>query len=78
MKLYGLPCVTGSSSESESQIIEIKFLNMFQKMATTVISVIQVLDSEYELVTRGSPYSFDVMNSPVTGHLGKMFIRPNW
>ena len=34
--------------------------------------------SEYEPVTRVRPYNFALMNSPVTGHLGKMIINPNW
>ena len=34
------------------------------------------LDLEYEPVTCGSPYNFTVMNSPVTGHLGKRIINP--
>ena len=33
--------------------------------------MVQVSDSENEPVTCGSPYNFIVLNSPVTGHLGK-------
>ena len=36
------------------------------------------LDLEDELVTRGMLYNFAVLNSPVTGHSGKMIINPNW
>ena len=39
--------------------------------------MVQSLDSEYEPVTRGSPYNFAVLNSPITGHLGKRIIIPN-
>ena len=47
-------------------------------MAQTLLSVVLILDSEDEPVTRGMPYNFAVLNSPVTGHLGKMLINPNW
>ena len=47
-------------------------------MEWNVLSVVQVLDSEDETVTHESPYNFAVLNSPVTGHLGKMIISPNW
>ena len=43
-----------------------------------VLSLVQILDSEDEPVTRGTPYNFNVLNSPVTGHLGKIIINPNW
>ena len=46
--------------------------------AQTVISVLIVLDPEDEIVICGSPYNVAVLNSPVTGHLGKMIISPNW
>ena len=42
----------------------------------TVILVVQISDSEDEPVTRGMPYNFAVLNSPVTGHLGKRIINP--
>ena len=32
-------------------------------------------DSEDEPVTRGMPYNFAILNSPVTGHLGKRIIN---
>ena len=35
-------------------------------------------NSEDETGTRDSPYNLSVMNSPVTVHLGKMIISPNW
>ena len=54
----------------------------FQKYVTkrvlTVLSVVQISDSEDEPVTCGMPYNFVVLNSPVTGHLGKRIINPNW
>ena len=31
----------------------------------------QVLDPEYETVTRGSLYNFAILNSPETSHLGE-------
>ena len=48
------------------------------EISQTLISMIQIFDSEDELVTRGMSYNFAVLNSPVTGHLGKMIINPNW
>ena len=44
----------------------------------TLISVVLISDSEDEPVTRGMPYNFAVLKSPVTGHLGKMIINPKW
>ena len=49
-----------------------------QKIAWTVISVVRISEPEDEPVTRGMPYNFTVLNSPVTGHLGQMIINPNW
>ena len=46
------------------------------KRAQTILSMVQVLDSEDEPVTCGSPYNFVVLNSPITGHLGKRIINP--
>ena len=43
-----------------------------------LISFIQILEPEDEPVTRGMPYNCTVLNSPVTGHLGKMIINSNW
>ena len=48
------------------------------EMARTLISVVRSSDSEDETVTRGRPYNFAVMKSPVTGHLGKRIINPKW
>ena len=31
-----------------------------------------------EPVTCGMPYNFTVLKSPVTSHIGKMIINPNW
>ena len=42
------------------------------------MSVVWISDSEDEPVIRGMPYNFTVLNSPVTGHLGKMIINPKW
>ena len=50
----------------------------FQEREQTLISVVQISDSEDEPVTRGMPYNFAVLNSPVTGHLGKRIINPKW
>ena len=44
----------------------------------TLISLVKFLDPEDETVTRDRPYNFAVLNSPVTGHLGKRIINPNW
>ena len=48
------------------------------KWAQILIFMVQVSDPEDETVTHVSPYKFIVLNSPVTGHLGKMIISPNW
>ena len=48
------------------------------KREQTLISVVRRSDSEDEPVTHGNPYNFAVLNNPVTGHLGKMIISPNW
>jgi len=48
------------------------------KMERTIISLVEVSDPEYETVTCGSLYNFTVLNSPITGHIGKMIISPNW
>ena len=50
----------------------------FTEKERTVNSVVHVSDPKDETVTRGSPYNFAVLNSLVTGHLGKMIISPNW
>ena len=33
--------------------------------------MVQILEPEDETVTRGKLYNFSILNSPVTGHLGK-------
>ena len=43
-----------------------------------LIFVIKFSYPEDETVTRGSLYNFAMLNSSETGHLGKMFISPNW
>ena len=50
----------------------------FPERARTVLSFFRISDSEDELVTRGMPYNFVVLNSLETGHRGKMTISPNW
>ena len=50
----------------------------FPERARTLVLVVQLSDSEDEPVTRGMPYNFTVLNSPVTGHLGKRIINPKW
>ena len=49
----------------------------FLERARTIISVVQISDSEDEPVTCGMPNNFIVLNSPVTGHLDKMIIKTN-
>ena len=46
--------------------------------AQTAISVVKVSKLDDEIVTRGSPYTFIMLNSPETCHLGKTLIIPNW
>ena len=48
------------------------------KRVQTEISVVQILEPEDEPVTHGIPYNFTILNSLVTGHLGKMIINSNW
>ena len=50
----------------------------FPEIARPVISLIQISEPEVEPVTRGMPYNCTVLNSPVTGHPGKMIINSNW
>ena len=50
----------------------------FIEIAWPVLSLFQISEPEDEPVTRGMPYTFTILNSPVTGHLGKMIINPNW
>jgi len=54
-----------------------EFLKIFQK-ERNLISFGPKVKPENEPVTRGMPYNFAVMNSPVTGHLGKRIINPKW
>ena len=42
----------------------------FLEREWTPLSLVQISDSEDEPMTRGMPYNFVVLNSPVTGHLG--------
>ena len=53
-------------------------LEDFLEREHTVIYMVQVSYPEEETMTRGSLYNFAVLNSPITGHLGKMIISPNW
>ena len=40
--------------------------------------MVLISEPEDETVTRGRLYNFDVLNSPVTGHLGKKIINTKW
>ena len=51
---------------------------VFPETAQTILSVVEVSDLGDETVTRGRPYNFVVLNSPVTGNLWKRIINPNW
>ena len=55
-----------------------EILEAFPKITRNILSVVQVLDLEDETVTRGILFNFGILNSPVTGHLGKMIISTNW
>ena len=44
----------------------------------TIISVVKILDPEGETMTRGTPYNFDLLNSPEISHLWKIRISLNW
>ena len=48
------------------------------EISRTVISMVRNSKPEDEPVTCGMPYNFTVLNSPVTCHLGKRIINPNW
>ena len=48
------------------------------KISRTLIFVVRISEPEDEPVTRGMPYNFIVLNSPVTGHLGKRIINTKW
>ena len=48
------------------------------EMAWTLNLLVGISDSEDEPVTRGMSYNFAVLNSPVTGQLGKRILNPNW
>ena len=54
------------------------FLWYIPKITRMLLSVVLISECEYEPVTCGMPYNFIVLNSLVTGHLGKMIISPNW
>ena len=41
-----------------------------------LLSLFLISNSEDEPVTHGMSYNFVVLNSPVTGHLGKRIINP--
>ena len=43
-----------------------------------VFSMVKVSYMYDQTVTRGSPYNFTILNSPITGHRGKRIINPNW
>ena len=48
------------------------------KMVRTLLSNVKVSDPKGEIVTRGSPYNFAILNNLETSHLGKTLISPNW
>ena len=50
----------------------------FLERERTLISMLKVSYLEDETVTCGIPYNFAMLNSPETGHLGKMLINTNW
>ena len=43
----------------------------------TMLVVVNVLDPNDEIRSRGGPYKFAIQNSPEIGHLGKTLISPN-
>ena len=47
------------------------------EMVQNLISMVQFSDPEYETVTCGSMYKFDMLNSLETSHLGKTIISSN-
>ena len=50
----------------------------FPKIEWNLLSIFLVSDLEDEPVTHENPYNFVVLNSPITGHLGKRIINPKW
>ena len=48
------------------------------KISQNLISMVLISELEDEPRTHGFSYNFTVLNSPVTGHLGKRIINPNW
>ena len=42
-----------------------------------LISMVKFSGLEGEIVTRGSPYKFTILNNPEIRHLGKIDISPN-
>ena len=50
----------------------------FPERERNLISMARVSDLEDEPVTRGSLYNFIVLNSPVTGQVGKRIINTKW
>ena len=47
-------------------------------MEQIALYMVEVSSLEDEIVTRGSPYNFAMLNNPETGHLGKTLISPKW
>ena len=43
-----------------------------------MVYMVQFLDPDNEIVKCGSPYNFNMLNTPETSHLGKNLISPNW
>ena len=46
--------------------------------AWTILCLVKISYLEGEIVTRGSPYKFAMLNSPKISHLGKTLISSNW
>ena len=55
-----------------------RILEYVPQRVQNLISVVQISDPEYEIVTHGMLYNFIVLNSPVIGHIGRRIINPNW
>ena len=55
-----------------------RILEDVPEISWNFLSVVWISEPEDEPVTRGMTYNFIVLNSPVTGHLGKMIINTNW
>ena len=50
----------------------------FENKEYNLVSLANVSDPEGEMVTRGCPYKFSMLNSPEISHHGKVCISPTW